>query len=408
MSSILSVAIAWGFVLGAVAGAERLDVSDPAKWNSGQADGASIGVKTVETPGGKGIVVSVDLSRGDWAQVWQDADLNLEGITAVRINLRCAGSKNRLEVKLVDADGTNFGTRLDDLAFDGAWREVAIPYSRFEYFWGGTDTSLDLAKVTSVWMAVSKIEGGASDISFDRIDLDLGASAPRAAPPTGAESEMTFRIESADWDRIRATLDPDRAGGRPARVRMRQKDDHHNMEVRLLGIDGSDLGGIRLANDGSVQHFPMDRPDEWKSEHADGASIRTAAVPGADGRALEITYDLSAGDWVQISQEKKMDLSAARTVHLKLRMTGARNAVEIKLVDADGTNFGVKLEDVPLASDGAGAEWTDLPLPVSRFAYFWGGDDRMDWANTASIWIAISKMEGGAGVLVIDDVRLDR
>src|SRR3989338_9159876 len=259
MSSILSVAIAWGFVLGAVAGAERLDVSDPAKWNSGQADGASIGVKTVETPGGKGIVVSVDLSRGDWAQVWQDADLNLEGITAVRINLRCAGSKNRLEVKLVDADGTNFGTRLDDLAFDGAWREVAIPYSRFEYFWGGTDTSLDLAKVTSVWMAVSKIEGGASDISFDRIDLDLGASAPRAAPPTGAESEMTFRIESADWDRIRATLDPDRAGGRPARVRMRQKDDHHNMEVRLLGIDGSDLGGIRLANDGSVQHFPMDR-----------------------------------------------------------------------------------------------------------------------------------------------------
>lgn len=488
------------------AGPVQLDVSALEKWNTGKADGADLNVKAAVTPGGKGIALAFDLSKGDWVQVWQDVEMNLEGISGVRLHLRLTGKSNTLEVKLVDADGTNFGVRLSDLAFDGEWRETVIPYSQFAYFWGGDDQKLDLSKITSVWLAISKIAGGKGGVAVDRVELDIekskdskiqslipvvgvaldDPSAWEISSEAGAEIRasradndeglaLEYKLDTGNWAQVHRSLTPDLRGLASIRMKVRQRGGHNRIEMKLVDEDGSNFGynfediprndqwvvrqvafkdfayfwggdaALDLAKMNSIWiavsrleggagrivvgtldiereppagtapvgaaaakpdgggglRFDMEKAADWSAEHADGSDLKVNSIEGFKGRAVELEYELGAGGWVQVSNQKKMDLSAIQKVSFNVRMTGNHNALEIKLVDADGTNFGVRLDDIPL-----GEEWRRIEIPVRRFSYFWGGNEGMDWPNAASLWFAVSTIDGGSGKLALDDVEL--
>ncbi|MEW5693359.1 MAG: carbohydrate binding domain-containing protein, partial [Candidatus Hydrogenedentota bacterium] len=116
---------------------------------------------------------------------------------------------------------------------------------------------------------------------------------------------------------------------------------------------------------------------------------------------FEMDYDLGTGFWVQVWQNKNLNLKEYTSIKLKVAMQGEKNRIEIKLVDSDGTNFGYNIED--MNTDGNVKE---LLIPFSDFRYFWGGDSNLEWDNVKSIWIAISKMNGGKGKLAVTSVEL--
>lgn len=391
--------------------AVNLDLSSAAKWNSGKADGANLTYKEIDGEKGKGISMSFDLSSGDWIQMWQDGALDLTGISAVRLHVRCDGSKNRLEVKLVDADGTNFGARLEELAFDNQWHEITVPFPKFTYFWGGDD-KLDQGKITSVWLAVAKMDGGTGEIAIDQVELVTSSSASPASSPTAAKSTNgLYKLQSADFAKLSLALDPTRRD--PATLRVKLSGADHGLNLSVVDETGKELGQVRLVGEGGTvsasapsassggYQFDMESKDEWTSGKADGVELNVAQTAGQNGNAVELQYKMSAGEWLQIWQEKSMELSPDQNLFVRFKLSGSKNRVEIKLVDADGTNFGLKFEDLT-PSDA----WIEKTAPLKSFTYFWGGDDKMDWPHTISLWIAVSKIDAGEGKLVIDEIRL--
>ncbi len=402
------------------AAAVSLEMSPPEKWNSGAADGANLSVKEVDGEKGKGVSMSYDFSGGDWAQIWQDVALNLAGMSAVQLNVRGDGGKNRLEVKLVDADGTNFGVRLEDLAFDNQWHDVNIPFSKFEYFWGGDD-KLDLAHVVSVWLAVSKMDGGAGEVGIDQVELVTSSAAPAKSPAgSGGKNAKipagTYKLESADFAKLSLALDPARRDPSKLRVKVGAVDD--GMSFELMDESGRKLGQARLVGEDAASasessstppdessaggyKFDMESPDDWTAQKADGVDLTVAQSAGKSGNAIDLQYKMATGEWLQISQEKQMSLSLDHDIFVRFRLTGSKNRVELKLADADGTNFGLKFEDLT-PSD----RWVEKTAPLKSFTYFWGGDDKMDWSHVVSIWVAVAKIDGGAGKLSIDEIRL--
>ncbi|MEW5693851.1 MAG: glucoamylase family protein, partial [Candidatus Hydrogenedentota bacterium] len=60
-----------------------------------------------------GFEMDYDLGTGFWVQVWQDKNLNLKEYTSIKLKVAMQGEKNRIEIKLVDSDGTNFGYNIE-------------------------------------------------------------------------------------------------------------------------------------------------------------------------------------------------------------------------------------------------------------------------------------------------------
>lgn len=508
MKSLAIVLAVLSYTLVVVCSAEsvEMDLKAVDKWVSSKADGAGFDVKSAGTPSGKGLQVDFDLSKGDWGQVSQEIPLNLAGIKSVRLKMKLTGQKNRIEVKLVDADGTNFGARLEDLNFSGEWQDVVIPFSKFEYFWGGSDQVLDKAQVTSVWLAVAKMDGGKGMVVLDGIRLDVGdgiaeaparekKDAPASSVPVdvtdmtawekSAEDGVKFDVSAAggslklnydfakgNWAQVSRMVSPDMQELDAVRLKISQRGSRNRVELKLVDADGTnfgcriedlpldgsvvdkvipirdlayfwggndkldisnlnsvwiavsrmdggkgevDVGGIEWVVKGptasAVESKPaagaivisMERASDWNAERGDKAGVDVASRDdgGGGGKSLELKYDLTGGDWIQISTEKQMDLTAAEYVKFRVRMSGMKNRVEIKFVDVDGSNAGYKIEDG--VTDN---QWRDISVSMSKFTYWWGGDDRIDWAKIASVWIAVSKMDGGKGTVSIGDISI--
>jgi hypothetical protein len=137
----------------------------------------------------------------------------------------------------------------------------------------------------------------------------------------------------------------------------------------------------------------------WQTHQAEGASISLKTASGVSKKALQVTYDLKdTKAWVQISKALEIGDIRDKALRLWVRGEGASNTLEIKLVDEDGTNFGVKK-----ASATAQSEWTELVLNEDDFEYWWGGDPQL--GPVKEIYIAISAGEGGAGQVWLDDLR---
>lgn len=138
---------------------------------------------------------------------------------------------------------------------------------------------------------------------------------------------------------------------------------------------------------------------DWTSARDNSSEIRLSQVAGKGGSALRVAYDLKNGSWVSFTKGFVIDDFRNKALSIWVKGKGANNNLEIKLVDEDDTNYGVKR---PILSESG--DWVHLTLSEADFSYWWGGDPAL--GRVKDIYFAISKGDGGAGELLVSDLRL--
>lgn len=133
----------------------------------------------------------------------------------------------------------------------------------------------------------------------------------------------------------------------------------------------------------------MEEATAWRPYDDGAASVSLAAVPGDDGNAVEIRYNLRRGDWAGAWRLLERDAGPFRGVRFRYRCEGPVNTLEVKMEDPGGTNHGRAVK-----TDAR--SWTTVDLPFSSLLYWWGPDDGLDLANL-KFHIAVSRKEGDAG-----------
>lgn len=142
----------------------------------------------------------------------------------------------------------------------------------------------------------------------------------------------------------------------------------------------------------------------WNVYNAEDTTVELESVPGKDGEALGIVYDIGSEGWIGIYRDN-VDLSNCKSVKFVYRGKGSSNTIEFKLEDVDGSNFGIIIK---AKSDAGG--WTTVEVPIDDLTYWWGGDENLDNLSNVKLHFAISKKqegdEGGSGKVAIDRIEL--
>lgn len=90
----------------------------------------------------------------------------------------------------------------------------------------------------------------------------------------------------------------------------------------------------------AVQAQPLDRFDDvaaWRAASSDGVMATATAVPGADGKALRLSYDFAqVSGYAFVRRTLPITFPDYWEMRLKLRGTGGVNDLQIKFTDADG------------------------------------------------------------------------
>ena len=174
-----------------------LDGFEANDWIPSCSDGATVKIRY---PAGKfGKAISIDYSLKDnkqWAAVIKDISVPPVETKAIQFYVKhTGGKKNKLEVKLVDEDGTNYGYKLD-LKGEMDWEKVTLDATDFVYWWGG-NAKLDAIK--QVGFAVSPDEAGSGSVLIDELRLvpskNVAADKIKAGTIDDCESTQGWKVE---------------------------------------------------------------------------------------------------------------------------------------------------------------------------------------------------------------------
>lgn len=144
-------------------------------------------------------------------------------------------------------------------------------------------------------------------------------------------------------------------------------------------------------------------PAGWFPEKDAGTTANLTAGKGQKGKALELTYNFNSGNWLGMRKKIEKDLTGKKGIRFAVRGEGAANSIEVKLENADYTNFGTVL---PVKSN-AGA-WTMVEINFADMQYLWGNSQALDLKKPL-LHIAVVKKdgdEGATGKLIIDQIEL--
>ena len=119
-------------------------------------------------------------------------------------------------------------------------------------------------------------------------------------------------------------------------------------------------------------------------------------------KTLALKYSIPAGQWVSIRRAINADLSAGNPrLVFRIKGDGEPCDLEVKLVDRDDSTFGKVFSGL-----AGGGKWVDVTIPLSDFAYMWGGDNRLDASLIRYLDVAVSGAQGGAGTVHIAEIRV--
>lgn len=150
-------------------------------------------------------------------------------------------------------------------------------------------------------------------------------------------------------------------------------------------------------------YFLLQQAGPFKTLADRQAKLRVDPSESVGESAIQLTYDLSYGDWVQCFVNVRENFSKYSRVQFLFKGEGAINTLEFKLVDSDGTNVGVFW-----SQQTAKKVWTVVDLPLSDLPYLWGGDSTLELTRLRQIFFAISKKpgdKGGRGRVTIRGIR---
>lgn len=167
------------------------------------------------------------------------------------------------------------------------------------------------------------------------------------------------------------------------------------------GNGGIYKGPVKIGPAAAQVIFDMSSTGGWETYLDNGSNASLASAAGADGKALEVSYDIGSGGWIGVRRTEAADLSTYGGLAFNFKSEGKRNSFEVKLEDGDGSVFGKAVE----GGTGRG-KWTRAEIPFSAFAYWWGGDSSLDLSK-AKLHFAVSKKEGnegGTGKILIGNI----
>lgn len=148
----------------------------------------------------------------------------------------------------------------------------------------------------------------------------------------------------------------------------------------------------------------LDRMDDnyqdssWETYHAGATTSSLSTVSGIAGNALNLSYTFPTAfsdQWANVSRQFGLNLKqgGANTIQFDYLGTDAKNTLEFKLMDDNGTVFIQKLVDVTDTSN----QWKTLNVDHRNLQYFSGADKTFNFKNVTGIEFAISKSAGGTG-----------
>lgn len=139
-------------------------------------------------------------------------------------------------------------------------------------------------------------------------------------------------------------------------------------------------------------YFLLQQAGPFKTLSDRKAKVVVEAIPSVGEPAIQLSYDLSQGDWVQCFVNVREDFSKYSRIQFLFNGEGPSNTLEMKLVDSDGTNVGM------FWPQQTGKKvWTVVDLPLSDLPYLWGGDSTLALKRIRQIFFAVSKKAGDKG-----------
>jgi hypothetical protein len=147
----------------------------------------------------------------------------------------------------------------------------------------------------------------------------------------------------------------------------------------------------------------MDKVEDWHVDMDAGAQAQLKAAAGKEGQALALDFDFAQSQWVQVWKRIELNLSDAQYFKIIFQGTGGGNNLQIKLVDQDGSTYGVTLEGMVPAE-----QWTEMEIPLVNFQHFWGGDDKFNKDSLRKIYIGLTRADGGKGTFLVDGIQFSK
>lgn len=122
------------------------------------------------------------------------------------------------------------------------------------------------------------------------------------------------------------------------------------------------------------------------------ATIDVEQVQSVGEPAIQLTYDLAQGNWVQCYVNIRENFSGYSRVQFLFSGEGAKNTLEFKIVDADGTVAGMSW---PQQTGKKG--WNVVDLLLSDLPYLRGGNSTLDLKRVRQIYFSIAVKPGDRG-----------
>lgn len=141
----------------------------------------------------------------------------------------------------------------------------------------------------------------------------------------------------------------------------------------------------------------------WNVYNDNGSTIKLVDLPGENGKALGIEYNIGTGNWLATYKDLSLDLGRYKGIRFRYKGEGSGNSLEFKIEDADGSQFGML---VPSRSNPG--SWTTVEVKYTDLAYWWGGDKNLNLASP-KVHFAVSVKDGdqrGSGKVLVDQLEL--
>ncbi len=143
---------------------------------------------------------------------------------------------------------------------------------------------------------------------------------------------------------------------------------------------------------------PMDRAVAWPAEGSDSVIASSRLVGGA----VELAYDFGrVSGYAFVRRTADITLPANYEIRFRMRGSGARNDLQMKLTDGDNVWWKVWRNHRPPG------EWREVIVPAGEIAFAWGPTGDKVLRHAAGIEFVVARnRDGGAGTLQIADLRI--
>ena len=143
---------------------------------------------------------------------------------------------------------------------------------------------------------------------------------------------------------------------------------------------------------------PMDSAAVWPAQGSDSVTASSRSI----GQAIEMAYDFGGvSGYAFVRRKTDIALPGNFEVRFRMRGTGGRNDLQMKLTDGDNVWWKVWRNHRPPA------EWREVVVPAGEIGFAWGPVEDKTLRHAGGIEFVVARnRDGGAGTLQIDDLRI--